>query len=253
MLRTLLICGLIAGAIAAMLATGFASVAGEPAIDGAIAFEDTTAAAANEPPAAEVVSRTVQKTVGLFTAAAAYCIALGGIFALVFALVYGRVGSAPPERTARWLAAAAFVVVFLVPFIKYPATPPAVGDPETIGRRTELFLVMVAVSLLSALAAVQIRAWLLTRPALRAHATLGGLATYGVVVTVAALALPGIHELPPNFPADTLWRFREASVGLQLVLWTTIGVSFGALAQRAMTRGAHAGSSPPTGTVERAR
>jgi len=253
MLRTLLICGLIAGAIAAVCATGFATVAGEPAIDGAVAFEDAKAAAANQAPAAEVVSRTVQKTVGLFTAAAAYCISLGGVFALVFAVVYGRVGTAPPDRTARWLAAAAFVVVFLVPFVKYPASPPAVGDPETIGRRTELFLVMVAVSLLSALAAVQVRAWLLTRPALRTHATLGGLATYGAVVTLAALALPGIHQLPADFPATTLWRFREASVGLQLVLWTTIGVTFGALAQRAMTRAAAAGSSPPTRAVEQAR
>jgi hypothetical protein len=249
MLRTLLICGLVAGAVAAVLATGFATVAGEPAVDGAIAFEDAQARAAHETPAAGVVSRTVQKTVGLFTAAAAYCVALGGLFALVFALVYGRVAVAPPGRTARWLAATAFVVVFLVPFLKYPANPPSVGDPDTIGRRTELYLVMVAVSLLSALAAVNVRAWMLSRPALRAYATLGGLATYAVVVAVAALGLPGIHEVPAEFPATTLWRFREASIGLQVVLWSTVGLVFGFLAQRVMTRAGAARSEPADAAV----
>jgi predicted cobalt transporter CbtA len=257
MLRTLLICGLVAGALAAVLATGFATVAGEPAVDGAIAFEDAQARAAHDAPAAAVVSRTVQKTVGLFTAAAAYCVALGGLFALAFALVYGRIAVAPPGRTARWLALAAFVVVFLVPFLKYPANPPSVGDPDTIGRRTELYLVMVAASLLSALAAVNIRAWMLSRPALRAYATLGGLATYAVVVTVAAVGLPGIHEVPADFPATTLWRFREASIGLQVVLWSTVGLVFGHLAQRVMTRAGAARPEPAAAAVapgvERAR
>jgi hypothetical protein len=253
-LRTLLICGLIAGALAAVLATGFAAVAGEPAVDGAIAFEDAKARAAHEAPAADVVSRGVQKTVGLFTAVAAYCVALGGLFALTFAVVYGRVGHAPPGRTAAWLAGAAFVVVFLVPFVKYPASPPSVGSPETIGHRTELFLVMIAVSLLSALAAVKVRARLLTRPVLRSGATAGAIATYLAIVTGAALALPAVNEVPADFPAATLWRFREASVGLQLVVWSTIGVVFAVLAQRVMTRAAGAPVQAPPGRVaERAR
>ena len=65
-----------------------------------------------------------------------YGLALGGLFALAFAFAYGRVARASPRATALWLAAAAFVVVYLVPFLKYPANPPAVGDPDTIGRRT---------------------------------------------------------------------------------------------------------------------
>jgi hypothetical protein len=50
----------------------------------------------------------------------------------------------------------------------------------------------------------------------------------------AALMLPGVHEVPRDFPATTLWRFREASVGMQAVLWATIGVVFAWAAQRAM-------------------
>ena len=54
------------------------------------------------------------------------------------------------------------------------------------------------------------------------------------MVIVAGLALPGIHEVPKGFPATTLFNFREASVGIQLVLWTTVGLVFAALAPRVM-------------------
>ena len=50
-----------------------------------------------------------------------------------------------------------------MPFLKYPANPPSVGDPDTIGRRTELYLAMIVCSLLAAVAALRIRAWLAAR------------------------------------------------------------------------------------------
>ena len=257
MLGSLLWRGMLAGLCAGILAFGFASVVGEPQVNTAISFEEQHARAAGEPTMPPLVPRDVQSTAGLFTGVALYGIAFGGLFALAFAFAYGRVGRAAPWVTAAWLAASAFAVVFLVPFLKYPANPPSVGDAETIGRRTELYLVMVAVSLLSALAAVNLRAWLFARPSLRAYATLGGLTTYAVVVTVAALALPGIHEVPADFPATTLWRFREASIGLQVVLWSTVGLVFGHLAQRAMTRAGAARPEPADEAVgqalERAR
>ena len=60
-------------------------------------------------------------------------------------------------------------------------------------------------------------------------------AGYLVVVVVAGWALPSVQEVPRTFPAVTLFRFREASVGMQAVLWTTIGVVFAGTAQRVMT------------------
>ena len=39
---------------------------------------------------------------------------------------------------------------------------------------------------------------------------------------------------PKGFPADTLSRFREASIGIQAIIWTTIGLEFGALASRVL-------------------
>jgi hypothetical protein len=234
MLRTLLVCGLIAGAAGGVLVTGFAQVTGEPAISRAEAFEYAQRAAKHEPPEVELVPRRIQRSFGLLAAAVVYGLSFGGLFALTFAVVYGRVGRASPARTALWLAAAAFVVLYLVPFVKYPANPPSVGDPDTIQRRTELYLLMMGSSLAAALAAVRVRATLARRVS-GAGATLLSLALYLVVAVVAGIALPGIHEVPRGFPAETLFRFRESSIGLALVMWTTIGLVFAGTAQRAMT------------------
>ena len=234
MLRNLLVCGLVAGLCGGLLATGFARVAGEGPVDRAIAFEQRQATAAHAHDEAPVVSRAVQKSLGLVTAAVVYGLSLGGLFALAFAAVYGRVGRASPARTSIWLAVSAFFVVFLVPFVKYPANPPSVGDPETITKRTAVYLVMILVSLLSAIAVVRLRGVLAERwPA--SAATLAAGAGYLALVVVAGVALPSIHEVPANFPAETLFRFREAAIGMQAVLWATIGLVFAGAAQRVMT------------------
>ena len=241
MIRQLLICGLVAGVFGGLLATGFASVAGEPAVDAAIAFEEKTAAAAataggpsHSGAEAAPVTREAQKSFGLLTATLVYGLAVGGLFALVFGFAYGRVGRASPRTTAYWLAAAAFVVVFLVPFAKYPATPPAVGDPETIQERTLLWLTMLVISVLAAVFAARLRPALVRR--VGGHGgTLLAIGGYLVVVVIAGLALPSVHEIPANFPATALWRFREASVGMHAVLWASIGLVFAYAAQRVMT------------------
>jgi len=133
--RRLLIRGMLVGAAAGLLAFGFGWLFGEGAIDAAIAFESAHAIPGVAAP--EPVSRAVQSTLGLGVAVVVYGAALGGIFALLFALVHGRVIRAGARATSATLAAVGFVTVFLVPFLKYPANPPAVGDgtPSAGGRR----------------------------------------------------------------------------------------------------------------------
>jgi hypothetical protein len=234
MLRNLLICGLIAGLCGGLLATGFARVVGESSVDRAIAFESAKAKAAGGHEEAPIVSRTLQKSFGLLTAAVVYGLSLGGLFGLAFAVVYGRVGRASPARTSILLAAFAFVTIYLVPFVKYPANPPSVGDPDTIGKRTALYLIMILISLLAAVAAVRLRGLLAERWSASTATLLAG-GGYLLVVVVAGWALPPVQEVPKAFPAVTLYQFREASIGMQAVLWTTIGLVFAGTAQRVMT------------------
>jgi predicted cobalt transporter CbtA len=52
---------------------------------------------------------------------------------------------------------------------------------------------------------------------------------------VVARILPGINEVPDAFPAVVLWQFRVASFGMQLIMWATIGLAFGVLAERGLS------------------
>jgi hypothetical protein len=231
MVRSLLIRGMLVGAAAGLLAFAFAYIFGEPQVQHAIDFEQQLAAAAHEPAEAELVSRGTQRTFGLLTATTAMGIALGGAFALLFAYAYGRVGALSARMTAAVLALGAYLTITLVPFTKYPANPPTIGNPDTIDRRTVLFVAMITITMLTMLAAVRIRRGLLARLGAW-NATSLAVVAFVAVITVAQLILPGVHETPKGFPADVLWRFRVASLGINATLWTTIGLGFGAVAER---------------------
>lgn len=243
MVRSLLLWGLLVGLLAGVAAFGVASVAGEPAVDAAIAYEEAhavpepaAAVGAGHSHAAEEadVSRGTQAGLGLLTALAVYGVAFGGLLALAFAFAYGRVGQASPRITALWVGLAGFVTIYLVPFAKYPATPPAIGSGDTIGERTLLYFGMMVIALLSAYIGVRVRAWVSTRRA--DLATLGGFAAFGVIVLASALFLPGINEIPADFPAVTLWEFRAGNLATQAALWAALTVGFSYAAQRVMTR-----------------
>src|SRR4051812_25447606 len=187
MVGTFLARGMLVGIVAGLMAFAFARVAGEPQIDGAIAFEEQLekakeaaqaapaeapkpaapteavkpaadgtqgmhaghgmAAAPKETEETELVSRAVQGSIGLLTGVVIYSAAFGGLFALVFAFAYGRVGRLSPRATAALLAAAGFLTIVLVPTLKYPPNPPSVGNPDTLGYRTVLFLAMLVISI----------------------------------------------------------------------------------------------------------
>jgi hypothetical protein len=226
-----------------LLSFGFLRLAGEPAVDRAIAFEtamdeakaqakkDEARAKGIEMPAEadepELVSRPVQAGVGLLTGVAVYNVAFGGLFALVFALAYGRMGDFGPRTTSALLAVSGLIAVYIVPNLKYPANPPSVGNPETIGMRTGLYFAMIAISLAAMIAAWMARNRLVARYGGWNAALLAG-AGYLVVVVLVAIALPSVNEVPEAFPAVVLWQFRMASLGAQAIMWATIGLGFGA-------------------------
>ena len=242
MVRTFLVRGMLVGMVAGLVSFGFLKLYGEPQLDRARAFEtqlegataaaEKAGASASDAHEHELVSRPVQAGIGLLTGVVIYCTAFGGLFGLAFAFAHGRVGgSLTPQAMSALLAATGFVVVALVPSLKYPASPPTVGDPETIGLRTALYFVMIAVSIAAALAAASLKRALLPRLG-DWNATLIAAGAYAVLAVLAAFALPTIDEVPGEFPAAVLWQFRIASIGAQVIMWTTIGLLFGMLAQR---------------------
>lgn len=234
MVRTFVVRGLLLGLLAGLIAGGFAFAFGEPQVDAAIALEEAADGHSHGHGSEAEVSRPVQKA-GLFLATGLYGVAVGGIFALVFAGLRGRVGPRSDGLLVLAAAGTAFVAVILVPFLKYPANPPAVGDPETIDSRTFLYVVMVLVGLAAAAIAVA--------TSRRVHAGpwprwLASVVAFLVPVVAAWVLLPTVDEVPDGFPGTLLWEFRLASIGTQLVFWAAFGALFGWACDRAAQRGA---------------
>jgi hypothetical protein len=233
---------MLVGLIAGLLAFGFAKVFGEPQVDRAIAFEGSMAHLHGEAEEPELVSREVQASFGLLTGVVVYSVSLGGIFALVFAYSLGRIGKVGPRGLAALLALAAFVVVFVVPGLTYPPNPPAVGNPDTLGQRTQLFFLMILISVAAAVIAFNTARKAITRFGLW-NGAIAGVALYLLIVALAGYLFPVIDEVPDDFSAVLLWKFRTAALGIQLVLWTSLGLIFGSVAERALQSAGKAASA----------
>lgn len=244
MVGQLILRGFIAGIVAGLLAFGWAKVFGEPAVNVAINFESAqdaaeaaAAVAAGKPPAAEgpvIFSRAVQSGIGLLTGMVVAGAGLGCLFAVLFAFANGRMGNLGAGPTSALLAFYGMASVYLVPALKYPPNPPSVGEPDTIKYRTGLYFLMMAISIASTLGALWLRRSLVPRFGAW-NGSLMALAVYLAVIAASFVLLPGIDEVPRTFPAVTLWDFRLASLGIQTVLWGSIGVMFGYLGAQVTT------------------
>lgn len=252
--RQLILRGLLAGGAGGLVAFGFARIFAEPQIQAAIDYENGREATHSEP---DLFSRTVQANVGMGVGMVLFGIAMGALFAVAYAICLGRVGRLRPRTLAMLVAVGGFLGFYFVPFLKYPANPPAIGHEETIQARANLYLVMVVCSLLFLLGAVALGKRLAPRFG-NWNATLLALAAYVVVIGIVMALLPSLGHLAanvqeygrhatetplpltdshgtivsPGFDADRLYAFRLYSVGAQVLLWGVIGLVFGPLADR---------------------
>jgi len=229
-----------AGLLAGLLAGLFAFFVGEPTLDRAIALEESAHAHeggghAHGGGEADIFSRPTQKA-GLFFATGLFGVTVGGIFGIGYAFFRERLSAGSDLKRSISLAGAIFAGAFVIPFLKYPANPPSVGDPSTIRERTAAYFALVALSLLAILSA-----WLAARmlkargvDALLRRLMLG--AGLVVVVGVLFLLLPAAPSAG-GFPSGTLWAFRLSSLGTQLAFWAGLGLLFGVLCERARRKG----------------
>ena len=244
--RTFLVRGLLAGFLAGFFAFAVSYTVGEPQVDAAIAVEEAGAAAAPahaDEPAADghthshshdeggtVVSRDNQSTWGLATGIFAVSTAFGGVVGLISAFAVGRLGRLRPSQSTAVIALLGFVAAWLVPFVKYPATPPAVGNEDTLADRTLYYFTIQAVSILAMIGVVLLARSLLSRIGTYRTLLVSG-ATFLVIVVVTGLLLPTVNEIG-TFPGDTLWYFRRASLMTNLTLWAALGIILAGLIGR---------------------
>jgi len=234
-IRTFLVRGLLVGVLAGLSTFVVGYYVAEPHVQAAIDVEE--AGAVSEPPADDhheedgtVVSRYHQRTWGLLTGTLTMGVVLGGLVALAAGGVVGRIGALGVGQSTALVALLGWVSVALVPFLKYPASPPAVGDPDTIGARTGWFFLFLAISVAVAVIATVLAQRVYERAG-AFPAVVAGAAAYLFVMVVVGQVLPTVNEVA-DFPADTLWYFRRASLIVTGSLWAMIGVLLTAAVRR---------------------
>ena len=244
MTRTLLLRGMLVGLVAGVLAFGVARLLGEGPLGLGIAFEAaTTVAGGGADPKVELVSRTVQSTLGLAAGTIVFAVTLGGLYGLAYALTQGRLGALSARATAVVVALGGFVAVHVLPALKYPSNPPGTSEPDTIGYRTQLYFVLLVISVVVVISGVVLARYLAPRYG-PWNAALLALAAGLALMVLTYLVLPTVDETPGGFAGDTLWRFRLATSAIQLTVWATLGLGFGALTERSL----HATGAPRVAT-----
>jgi predicted cobalt transporter CbtA len=236
--RDFLIRGLLAGLIAGLAAFAVAYVVGEPSVNAAIGLEQSGAThdhaqtGAAEPGGSdEIVPRSLQSTLGLLTGTAVEGTALGGLAGVLCALALGRLGRLRVRATSLAIAGIGFVSVYALPYAAYPPNPPGIGQADTIGYRTALYFLMLAISLVAAVTAI-IAGVRLSHRWGAWWASLASIACYLVETVTAVALMPGVNEVPADFPATVLFEFRMASFVTQLTLWAVLGVALAELGHR---------------------
>lgn len=218
--------GALAGFAGGVAMALFLFAVGEQSIRDAIAIEDAAAHASGEVHD-EVFSRGTQVLGGMVGSIVAGVL-LGLVLAVVLASVRHRLHARDDWRRAMLVALAGFATIALIPALKYPANPPAVGDPDTIGRRTTLYVIMLAWGLLSAWGGWRLSLWLRERATpehLRLSAAVG---LFVALVGLGFVMLPGTPDAV-TAPATLVWRFRLASLGGAAAFWSVAGAVLGTL------------------------
>lgn len=223
-LRAALIAGVVAGLVTAV----FHSIVTEPVIEAAIALEEQQHTApphnAHEEP---VVSRGVQRA-GLFLGFALYGLTWALLVGAAAALA-GRLlpGVGAPQQ-GMLLAALAWWSVTLLPFLKYPANPPGVGDPETITFRQSILLAFMALSVAGTALALALDRILRERRGGRLAAA-GALVAFGALLYIAMPENPDAMTMPPAL----VTAFRVRSLAGLTLFWAVFGGMFGLALRRA--------------------
>lgn len=214
---------LLTGAIAGTILGVMNQVAVEPYIERAIELEmQNTVQSGQVIDSDEFTAYRFWQKGGEIVAGTILGLSIGSLFGIVFAYTHSSIPGSNNKKKALIVAGIMWFVLFLMPALKYPANPPAVGDPETIYYRQTLYVAFLAISGFSALGL----AFLYRRMgSLNIKKTIIP-AAYAAIIAGAYLAMPSSPD-PINAPMDLVIGFRAASAITLSIFWGLLGVIFG--------------------------
>lgn len=229
-MRRVLLVGAISGLAAGLSIAAFSATAGRGPMNDALELEESLPHDHGGAVHEDLLSRGVQE-VGGAIGLILFGVALGVIFMVVWAAVSRHLPAKTSIASTVQLGAIGFATIVVVPFLKYPANPPAVGDPDTINERTVQYLSAVAYSVVLVVIVWQV--WNHWPGSRVARSWLAALA-YGVGLAIIAFVLPETPDVV-DAPTDLVWRFRLASLGGLACGWTVLSLTAGSLLSRLET------------------
>lgn len=145
---------------------------------------------------------------------------IGALFGIVFAYSRNALPGKGHIKKALVLSGIMWFTIFFIPFLKYPANPPTVGDAETVVLRAILSLSFIAISGFGAVGFYQIYKRLQKEKKFVAY--IG----YAVFISIAFAAMPQNPD-PVTAPTDLVNGFRAMSVIAVSIFWIALGIIFG--------------------------
>jgi len=217
----------LASGLAAGIIYGIANFAiVEPYLDDAISIENQNLFATGQEDTPEFwveygEYRTWQKG-GQVLASMILGVSIGALFGIVYVLSRSVLPGNHDIKKALALAGVMWLVLFMVPFLKYPANPPTVGDADTVELRSMLYLAAIAFSGLSALGF-----YFVSRKMNGSRRLLAGLG-YCIVISGILWTMP---ENPDEntAPVQLLEGFRVSSVLAVSAYWIALPLILGML------------------------
>lgn len=225
----LVLAGLIAGAVAGVFSLLVTERAMTPALELERIRQTTDG---GRPAGGEVFSRATQ-LVGGFLGTLLAGVALAVVFAVVYGLIRHRLPGRGDFTRVALLATIGFGVFALLPAVKIPTNPPAVGDPGTVGTRTAVYGAVLLCGVATAMLVSALVSLLRSRGASVASTSIAAVVAGAVLLGLVLGLLPGTPDtIPADVPASIVWDFRIASLGQLAVLWATLGLLGGWLLDR---------------------
>jgi predicted cobalt transporter CbtA len=216
---------LVSGAIAGTILGLINQILVEPYIDQAIAIEvENTVASGESVDVDELVQYRLWQKGGEIVAGTILGTSISALFGIVYIYSRDSLRGSNNKKKGLILAGIMFFVIFLIPALKYPANPPAVGDPETIEYRESLYTRMLVISGFTALGvAILYRSLGQTR---RESRKIIVPTVYAVIIALAFVVLPANPD-EITIPSNLLMNFRIVSAITMGIFWGILGILLG--------------------------
>ena len=211
---------MIAGIILSILNLGIL----EPYIDRAIGLEIAKQVSSGKKVnMSEMIDYRYWQKGGAFAGGAMYGAGLASLFGVVFVFARNKLPGNDNKRKALFLAAIMWFVLYFMVALKYPANPPAVGDPATIYYREVLYVGYIMISGFTALGLAV--SW--NRIPISSKKIIIPLIYATIMVTAYLLmpANPDKIEVSMNL-IQTFRIFSAITIG---IFWAILGIVFGSL------------------------